>query len=49
MQELARSFATALDNQRKASGQVIAGTAVEVDALADFSGDNTKTIVLDLV
>jgi len=29
-----------LDNQRKAFGQIIAGTAVELHPLADLAGDN---------
>ena len=49
MQDLARSFVHCLDNQRKASGQVVSGAAVELYPLTHFSGDNTKTIVLDLV
>jgi hypothetical protein len=38
-----------LDNQRKASGQVVSGAAVELYALAHLSGDNAEAVLLDLV
>jgi hypothetical protein len=49
MQDLARSFVHCLDNQRKASGQVVSGAAVELYALAHLSGDNAEAVLLDLV
>src|SRR5262249_52814205 len=38
-----------LDNQRKATGEVVARTTVEPHSRAVLPGDNPKTIVLNLV
>jgi hypothetical protein len=38
-----------IDDQREAVGEIIAGTAVEAHARPVLSGNNPKTIVLDLV
>src|SRR5438445_10022453 len=38
-----------LDDQRKATGEIIARTAVEPHSVAVLAGYNPKTIVLDLV
>ena len=38
-----------LDDQREATGEVIARTAVEPDPLTILAGDDAESIVLDLV
>jgi hypothetical protein len=47
MHERARSHAS--DDQPEAVGQVVAGAAVESDAVAILAGDYAEAVVLDLV
>jgi hypothetical protein len=38
-----------LNNEREAIGEIIAGSAVELDPTADLAGDNPKPIMFDFV